>query len=216
MSNSLPPNGLQHARLPCPLLSPGVCSNSCPLGWWCHPTISSSVIPLSSYLQSFPASGSSPMSWLFASGRQVLESLCHDIMYVELFLTFVSPDSSRCLFMPAWQQKAAWGWTLHLWGAALLTFGHLHGSRDVCFIKLCYDASPSLFFFWHWSQTQPMGISLSWPLWPSGISPVALKHLHAFWDNQLPSSPCNFSSPYLESATAPRSSGLFVKMGNGI
>ena len=130
--------------------------------------------------------------------------------------TFVSPDSSRCLFMPAWQQKAAWGWTLHLWGAALLTFGHLHGSRDVCFIKLCYDASPSLFFFWHWSQTQPMGISLSWPLWPSGISPVALEHLHAFWDNQLPSSPCNFSSPYLESATAPRSSGLFFKMGNGI
>ena len=70
MSNSLQPHGLQHARLPCPSLSPGVCSNSCPLSWWCHPTISSSVIPFSSCLQSFPASRSFPMSWLFASGGQ--------------------------------------------------------------------------------------------------------------------------------------------------
>ena len=70
MSNSLQPHGLQHARLPCPSLSPGECSNSCPLSWWCHPTISSSVIPFSSCLQSFPASRSFPMSWLFASGGQ--------------------------------------------------------------------------------------------------------------------------------------------------
>ena len=64
------PRGLQHARLPCPSLSPGVCSNSCPLSQWCHPTISSSVVPFSSCLQSFPASGSFPMSWLFAWGGQ--------------------------------------------------------------------------------------------------------------------------------------------------
>ena len=51
-------------------LSPGVCSNSCPLSWWCHPTISSSVVPYSSCPQSFPASGSFPRSWLFASGGQ--------------------------------------------------------------------------------------------------------------------------------------------------
>ena len=57
MSTSLRPHGLQHARLPCPP-SPGVCSNSCPLSCWCHPTISSSVAPLSFCLQSFPASGS--------------------------------------------------------------------------------------------------------------------------------------------------------------
>ena len=61
--------GLQYTRLPCPSLSPGVCSNSCPLSWWCHPIISSSVIPFSSCFQSFPASGF-PMSWLFASGGQ--------------------------------------------------------------------------------------------------------------------------------------------------
>ena len=64
------PRGLQHAGLSCPLPSLGVCSNSCPLSGWCHPTISSSVVPFSSRLRSFPASGSFPMSRLFASGDQ--------------------------------------------------------------------------------------------------------------------------------------------------
>ena len=54
----------------CPSPTPRVCSNSCPLSQWCHPTISSSVVPFSSCLQSFPVSGSFPMSWLFESGRQ--------------------------------------------------------------------------------------------------------------------------------------------------
>ena len=70
MSNSLWPHGLQHARLPCPSLSLGACSNSCPLSWWCHPTISSSAIPFSSCLRSFPASGSFLVSQLFTSGGQ--------------------------------------------------------------------------------------------------------------------------------------------------
>ena len=70
MSNSLQPHGLQHARLLCPLLSPRGCSNSCPLSWWCHPDISSSVNPFSSCPQSFPESGSFPMSWLFESRGQ--------------------------------------------------------------------------------------------------------------------------------------------------
>ena len=60
------PHGLQHARLPCSSLSPGVCSNSCPLSQWCHPTISSSDT-VSSCSQSFPASGSFPMSYFFIS-----------------------------------------------------------------------------------------------------------------------------------------------------
>ena len=63
------PHGLQHARLPCPSPTLGACSNSCPLNRWCHPTISSSVIPFSC-LQSFPASGSFPMSQILASGGQ--------------------------------------------------------------------------------------------------------------------------------------------------
>ena len=67
---TLRPHGLQHARLPCPLPNPWVYSNSCPLSQWCHPTISSSVVPFSSCLQSFPASGSFPMSWFFTSGSQ--------------------------------------------------------------------------------------------------------------------------------------------------
>ena len=68
VSNSLWPHELQHTKLPCPSLSPRVCSNPCPLSQWCYPTISSSVIPLSSCPQSFPASGSFQMSQLFASG----------------------------------------------------------------------------------------------------------------------------------------------------
>ena len=70
VSSSLQPHGLQHARPPCPSPTPRVYSNSCPLRRWCHPTISSSVIPFSSRLQSFPASGSFQMSQLFASGGQ--------------------------------------------------------------------------------------------------------------------------------------------------
>ena len=68
VSNSLRLHGLQHARLPCPSPAPGAYSNSCPLNWWCHPTISSSVVPFSSRLQSFPGSGSFQMSQFFATG----------------------------------------------------------------------------------------------------------------------------------------------------
>ena len=67
---TLRPYGLQHARLPCPSLTPGACSNSCPSSRWCHPTILSSVIPFSPCLPSFPASGSFLISQLFASGGQ--------------------------------------------------------------------------------------------------------------------------------------------------
>ena len=70
MSDSLWPHGLQHARFPCPSATPGAYSNSCPLSRQCHPTISSSVVPFSSCLQSFPASGPFPVSQLFASGDQ--------------------------------------------------------------------------------------------------------------------------------------------------
>ena len=69
--HSLPtlwPHGLQHARPPCPSPTPRVYWNSCPLNWWCHPTISSSVVPFFSCLQSFPASGSFQLSQFFASG----------------------------------------------------------------------------------------------------------------------------------------------------
>ena len=70
ISDSWQPHGLQHARLPCPSPTPGAYSNSQPLSQWCHPTMSSSVTPFSSHLQSFPASGSFQMSQFFASGGQ--------------------------------------------------------------------------------------------------------------------------------------------------
>ena len=68
MSDSLEPQGLQHARFPCPSPTPWAYSNSCPLSRWCYPTISSSFIPFSSCLQSFPTSGSFQMSQFFTSG----------------------------------------------------------------------------------------------------------------------------------------------------
>ena len=70
----LQPHELQHTRLSCPSPCPGVCSNSCTLSLWCHPTISSFIILFSSCLQSFPASGSSPMSWHFTSGGPNFEA----------------------------------------------------------------------------------------------------------------------------------------------
>ena len=73
VADSLRPYELQHARLPCLSPAPRACSNSCLSSQWCHPTISSSVVPFSSCLQSFPASGSFPMSQFFAAGGQVLE-----------------------------------------------------------------------------------------------------------------------------------------------
>ena len=72
ISNSLQPGGLQHTRPPCPS-TPRACSNSCPPSWWCHPTISSSVVPFSSWLQSFPASGSSKWVSSFNQVAKILE-----------------------------------------------------------------------------------------------------------------------------------------------
>ena len=74
VSDSLWPHGLQHERLPYPSPTPRACSNSCPLNWWCHPTISSSVVPFSSWLQPFSASGYFPMSQLFTSGGQSIRA----------------------------------------------------------------------------------------------------------------------------------------------
>ena len=75
VSNSLWSYGLQQTRLPCPSPTPGACSNSHPSSQWCHPTISSSVVPFSSCLQPFPASGSFPMSQFFASSGQNIGAL---------------------------------------------------------------------------------------------------------------------------------------------
>ena len=86
MSDSLWPHGLQHARLPCPSLSPRVCSNSCPLSRWRHPIISSSVLPFSSGPQSFPASGFFSMSQLFVLvGRSIRASASASVLPVNIW-----------------------------------------------------------------------------------------------------------------------------------
>ena len=90
MSDSLRPYGLQHARLPCPSPTLRVYSNSSPLSRWCHPTISSSVDPFSSHLQSFPASGSFPVSQFFASGGQSIGSFSFSISSSNVYSRLIS------------------------------------------------------------------------------------------------------------------------------
>ena len=83
VSDSLWPHKLQHARLPWPSPSPGVCSNSCPLTWWCHPIISSFVAPFSRP-QSFPASGSFSKSWLLSGGQSIGASASASVLPVNI------------------------------------------------------------------------------------------------------------------------------------
>ena len=133
MSDSSQPHGLLHARLLCPILSPRVCSNSCPLSWRCYLTISSSVTLFSSCPSSFPASGSFPMSWFFASGGQstrasasatVLPMNVQD--WFPLRLTALISLLSKILSgvsSPTPQFKSISSWTLSLLYGQ---FSHLH------------------------------------------------------------------------------------------
>ena len=98
MSDSLRPHEPQHTRPPCPSPTPGVYSNSCPLNWWCHPSISPSVVPFSSCPQSFPASGSFPMSRFFTSGGHHLYFIIPQIIWK---FTFLSTQQSP----PKWSGK---------------------------------------------------------------------------------------------------------------
>ena len=103
MSDSLQPHELQHDKPPCPSSTPGVYSNSCPSTRWCHPTISCSVIPFSSCLQSFPALGSFPISQLFASGGQSIGVSAS---------TSVLPMNTQ-----DWSPLGWTGWIYHITGA---------------------------------------------------------------------------------------------------
>ena len=112
------PRGLQHTRLPSPSPSPGACSNSCALSQWCHPTISSSVTPFSPCLQSFPTSGSFPMSRFFPTGGQCIGASAS---------ASVLPLIIQCYFLPSLPGMIPWAlkghthtynwkkWNLILW-----------------------------------------------------------------------------------------------------
>ena len=104
MSSSLQPHGLQHTRIPCPSQTPNTCSNSCSSSRWCHPTMSSFVVPFSSCLQSFPASGSFLMShFLTSSGQSIAISASTSILLkhysglISLGLTGLSSSQSKGL-----------------------------------------------------------------------------------------------------------------------
>ena len=100
MSDSLRPHGLQHTRLPCPFLSPGVCSNSCPLSWWCHPTISFSVVHFSPCPQSFPESEFfPPVSQLLTLGGQSIGASSSVLVLPMNIQSWFSLGSNQSSFM---------------------------------------------------------------------------------------------------------------------
>ena len=124
VSDSLWPHELQHARLPCPSPAPRACSNSYPSSWWCHLTILSSVIPFSSGLQSFPASGSFPVSQFFTSGGQSIEAsasvlpvsiLDWFLLGLSGFITLQSKGLSRVFSNTTVQKYQFFGAQLSLW-----------------------------------------------------------------------------------------------------
>jgi len=124
------PHGLQHARPPCPSPTPGTCSNSCPSSRWCHPTISSSVIPFFSSPQSFPASGSFPISQFFApSGQSIGASASVLPMNIQGWFPFgltglislQSKGLSRVFSNNTFQKHQFFGAQLSLWSKS-----HIH------------------------------------------------------------------------------------------
>ena len=147
------PHGLQHTKLPCPSLSLGVCSNLCPLSRWCHLTISSSVTPFSSCPQSFPVSGSFPMSWLFTSGGQsigtspsVLPMNIQDWFLLGLtgLISFLFKVFSRVLSITKVRKHQFFGTQPCLWFNS-----HIHTwlwkNRNFDYIDLCQQSDVCAF-----------------------------------------------------------------------
>ena len=160
MSDSLGPHGLQHARLPCPSPTPVACSNSYPLSWWCHLTISSPVV--FSCLQSFPASGSFPMSWLFSSGGQSIFGASASVlpMYIQGWfllgltglISLQSKGLSRIFASTTIQKHQFFGAQSSLWSNSyirtwllgkpwLWLYGLLSVKWCLCFIICCLGLS---------------------------------------------------------------------------
>ena len=153
MSDFLWPHGLQHTRLPCPSLSPSVCTNSCPLSQWCHPAVSSSLIVFSSCLQSFPASGSFP-SQLFESGDQsigasasasVLPMNTQDWFPLGLtgFISLQSKGLSRILSAP--QLKNINSSVFSLYGPTLTSLCDCGKNHSFDYVGLCWQSNASVF-----------------------------------------------------------------------
>ena len=143
VSGSLTPHRLQQARLSCPSLSLGVCSNSCPLSQWCYRTILSSAFPFSFCLQSFPASGSFPMSWLFASsGQHIGASALASVLpmniqsWFSLELTESPRDSQESSPAPQFESICSLVLSL-LYGPALTSLYGYWKSHSFDYTELC-------------------------------------------------------------------------------
>ena len=155
MSNSLRPHGLQHARLLCPSPSPRACSNSYPLGQWCHPTISSSVVPFSSHLQSSPASESLPMSQFFASGGQSTgASALAAVLLMNIqgwfplgltgLISLQSRDSQESSLAPQLETINSWALSL-LYGPTLTSVHNYWKNHSFDYTDLCCKVMSLLF-----------------------------------------------------------------------
>ena len=144
MSDSLWPHGLQHARLPCPSPTPEAYSNSYPSHWWCHPTISASVMLFSSNFPSCPASGSSPMSQFFASGGQNIRgSVSASVLPMNIqdwfplgWISLLSKRLSRVFSSTTTQKDQFFGAQPSLWSNStsvhVYSKNHNFGSLDLC------------------------------------------------------------------------------------
>ena len=153
MSNSLWPHALQHARLSCPSLSLRVWSNSCPLSWWCYLTIWSSASSFSFCLQSFPASGSSPMSQLFTSGGQSFGALAYQQSFQRIFRVYFpsdwlvwSPCSPRNSQQssPEPQFKRSNSAVSFLYGSALTSIHDYQRNHSYDYTDLCQQSDVSV------------------------------------------------------------------------
>ena len=141
VSDSLRPHGRQHSGLPCPLLSPQVCSNSCPLSRWCHPAISFSVAPFSSCPQSFPASGSFPVNHLFASGDQSIGASASALpvnilgwfpLRLTGLISWMSKGLSSVFSIPTVQKHQFFGAQPTLWSNSHICTDHWKNYTDLC------------------------------------------------------------------------------------
>ena len=143
MSDSLWSHGLQHTRPPCPSPAARACSNSCPSSPWCHPTISFSVVPFSSYLQSFPASGSFHVTYWFKKKKKSPNSLL--IFYLELKILISRDENSyKCSFpfiLLIWKSIS---WFLYL-SRSLMHPSMWFAIKYIEYVELCIPSSSVLF-----------------------------------------------------------------------
>ena len=150
MSDSLWPHGLQHSRIPCPLPSPRVCPSSCRLYWWCHPTISTFVVPFSFCPQSSPASGSFPVSRLFTSGGQSIRaSASASVLPVSIQgwlplgftgLILLSKELSRVFSSTAVQKHQFFGSLPSLWYSCHNYMWLLERPYSLDYMDLCWKS----------------------------------------------------------------------------